>query len=56
MLPLGVDEATALVITDTQQAELQPPTYAFAPTQKTSSPVSIRHLLVRRIGIASIKL
>jgi len=41
MLPLGVDEATALVITDTQQAGtetqqagLQPPTYAFAPTQK----------------------
>ena len=34
MLPLGVDEATALVITDTQQAGLQHPTYAFAPTQK----------------------
>jgi hypothetical protein len=34
MLPPGVDEATALVITDTQQAGLQPPTYAFAPTQK----------------------
>ena len=28
MLPLGVDEATALVITDTQQAEPRPPTYA----------------------------
>jgi hypothetical protein len=39
---LGVDEATALVITDTQQAGLQPPTYAFAPAQKKSSPVSIR--------------
>ena len=34
MLPLGVDEATALVITDTQQAGLKPPTYAFAPTPK----------------------
>lgn len=31
MLPLDVDEATALVITDRQQAGLHPPTYAFAP-------------------------
>jgi hypothetical protein len=34
MLPLGVDEATALVITDTQQAGLQPPTYALRPHPK----------------------
>jgi hypothetical protein len=34
MLPLGVDEAIALVITDAQQTGLQPPTYAFAPTKK----------------------
>src|ERR1700722_4400315 len=38
MLPQGVDEAAALVITDRQKAGLQPPTYAFAPTQKKSSP------------------
>ena len=31
---LGADEATALVITDTQQAGLQPPKYAFAPQNK----------------------
>jgi len=31
---LGADEATALVITDTQQAGLQPPKYAFALTPK----------------------
>jgi len=31
---LGADEATALVITDTQQAGLQPPKYAFAPPKK----------------------
>ena len=34
MLPLAVDEATALVITDTQQAGLKPPTYAFPPPKK----------------------
>jgi hypothetical protein len=54
MLPLGVDEATALVITDTQQAGLQPPTYAFAPTKKNRHPcrfgtfsfdVSVEHQL-----------
>jgi len=28
---LGADEATALVITDTQQAGLQPPKYALPP-------------------------
>jgi len=53
---LGADEATALVITDTQQAGLQPPKYAFAPPQKKSSPVSILHLLLRHIGRAAIKL
>ena len=31
---LGADEATALVITDTQQAGLQPPKYAFATPKK----------------------
>ena len=35
---LGADEATALVITDTQQAGLQPPKYAFAPPQKSRHP------------------
>lgn len=50
---LGADEATALVITDTQQAGLQPPKYAFAPrNKKKSSPMSILRLLIRRIGRA----
>jgi hypothetical protein len=31
---LGTDEVTALVITDTQQAGLQVPKYAFAPPKK----------------------
>jgi hypothetical protein len=53
---LGADEATALVITDTQQAGLQPPKYAFAPQKKRASPVSILHLLVRHIGRAAVKL
>ena len=53
---LGADEATALVITDTQQAGLQPPKYAFAPLKKNRHPVSILHLLVRHIGRAAIKL
>ena len=35
---LGADEATALVITDTQQAGLQPPKYAFAPRKKSRHP------------------
>jgi hypothetical protein len=39
MLSLGADEATALVIADTQQAGLQPPTYAFAPPKKIVSRV-----------------
>ena len=49
---LGADEATALVIADTQQAGLQPPKYAFAPPKK-SSPMSILHLLLRHIGRAA---
>jgi hypothetical protein len=53
---LGADEATALVITDTQQAGLQPPKYAFASRKKKSSPMSILHLLIRHIGRAAIKL
>jgi hypothetical protein len=57
---LGADEATALVITHTQQAGLQPPKYAFVPQKNKiknqSSPVSILHLLLRRIGRAAIKL
>jgi hypothetical protein len=38
MLPLDVDEAAALFITDMQQAGLQPTTYAFAPTPKNRYP------------------
>ena len=52
---LGADEATALIITETQQAGLQPPKYAFA-TPKKPSPLSILYLLVRHIGRAAIKL
>ena len=43
----------------TQQAGLQPPKYASSHKKKNqnkSSPVSILHLLLRRIGRAAIKL
>jgi hypothetical protein len=54
---LGADEATALmIITETQQAGLQPPKYAFATPKKKPSPVSILHLLIRHIGRAAVKL
>jgi hypothetical protein len=37
---LGADEATALVITDTQQGGLQPPKYAFPPKNKIQKVVT----------------
>ena len=59
---LGADEATALVITTHATSRASAPEVCLRPTKtiksktKKSSPVSILHLLLRRIGRAAIKL
>jgi len=53
---MGADKLTAPVITETQQAGLQPPKVSFRHPKKAVTRVSILHLLVRHIGRAAIKL
>jgi hypothetical protein len=45
---MGAGKLTAPVITETQQAGLQPPKYPFAIPKKAVTRASILHLLVRQ--------